>query len=617
MKIFKRICITLLVLALLAAATAGVWYFFLRDGSTYLTLAEKFEADGQYDWSARCYRWAWNREPYNIDIPLTLAERYIQWGNYTKCEATLWEAIERMPGEVALWLRLSQVYVAQDKLLDAAYLDEQISRPDTRDAFTALRPAAPELQPAGGEYEEDCTVSLIYADGTAYWTLDGDFPTLAGDAYSAPVRLVGQTAAATALVVGDNGTVSPVAMADYVVGFVDEPVTIADPAMDALLRQTMGWVESVQLTTSMLAQVTSLTLTPEVSDLSQLPLLVNLTALDASGLGRSADWTVLASLTKLEELRLPPATIDSASLEAIGTLTALRVLSLADCGLTTLAPLAGLTALEELELSNSSIGDCAPLTGMTALRILRLGGNAVTDVSALAGLTMLEELELQENPLSDLSPLQELRRLRLLDISSTGIDSLDALVYMTRLETLRASGNAITTINMLSRMTALTELDLSHNAITVANALAELTTLRRLDLSYNQLQTLPDFDDDCGLIFLHATHNQLQDVEGLAGLSSLNYVYVDYNQITTLSPLETCRVLVQIDAFENPVRVAQALIDSGVIVHYTPVFDEETGEDTGIEADETPDGETDGETDGEADGETDGEADSDTDGSEA
>ena len=43
----------------------------------------------------------------------------------------------------------------------------------------------------------------------------------------------------------------------------------------------------------------------------------------------------------------------------------------------------------------------------------------------------------------------------------------------------------------------------------------------------------------------------------------------------------------QVDAFENPTRVAQALIDMGVIVHYTPVFDEETGPNSSVDPGET------------------------------
>lgn len=598
MRIFKRICVTLLVLALLAAILSAVWYFFLRDGSTFLALAERFETAEEYEWAVRCYRWAWAREPYNTSIPLALAKCHVDNGNYTKCEATLWEAIGRTPGDASLYLMLSRVYVAQDKLLDAAHLDEQITHPDAKAAFLDARPAAPVIQPAGGKYDEDCTVSLSYTSGTAYWTLNGDYPSVGSDLYTAPVRLVGQTATVVALIVGDNGTVSPIATADYAVGFVDEPVTIADPALDALLRQTMGWVDSVQLTTSLLAQVQTLTLTPEVADLSQLSLLVNLTSLDASALGRSADWRILAGLTQLETLLLPPATLDSASLSTIGTLYALHRLSLAGCGVTTLAPLESLTALEELNLSNCSVGDCTPLSGMVRLRTLQLDGNAVTDLSPLSNLTALENLSLDGNPINDLTPLQNLRQIRTLRLSSTGIDSLDALTRMSGLETLDASGNAITVVEALSELAALTDLNLSSNAITSIEPLAGLTSLLRLDVSDNQLTTLPDFADTCALAFFSAAHNQLADLEGLANLPNLNYVYVDYNQIQTLEPLETCLVLVQVDAFENPVRVAQALIDSGVIIHYTPTFDDETGRDVTVEPDEaTPADDSDGGSD--------------------
>ncbi len=592
MRIFKRILAVLLVLALLGGLGYGGWYFFLRNGSTLLALGQRFEAEGRYDWAVRCYEWAWDREPENAAMPLALAACHAAEGNYTLCESTLWDAVEAMPEQTELYFALSRAYVAQDKLLDAAHLDEQITHPEARAAFNAARPAAPAVQPEPGVYDEDCTVSLSYSSGTAYWTLSGNYPSLETDAYTAPVRLVGQEATVLALVVDANGLVSPVAAADYVVGFVNEPVTIADPALDALLRQSMGWVDGVELTTNMLATVESLTLTAEVTDLSQLPLLVNLKTLDAAALTHSVDWTLLDGLTALESLSLPPLTVDLHGLETIGTLTRLKTLQLAGCGLTTLAPLEQLTALETLDVTDCIIGDLTPLRNMIWLKTLRLGGNAVTELSPLSGLTALEELDLHGNPLRQLEPIAGLTGLRTLDISATGTARLDCLSGMTALEELNASGNSIDSLAPLEALRKLTVLDLSHNALTDAEPLVQLTELMELDLSYNQLTALPDFDDGCALTFLTVSHNRLTGLEGLADLARLNYVYADYNEITDLSPLSSCLVLVQVDAFENPTRVAQSLIDMGVIVHYTPVFDEETGGELTVEPD--ADGETTG-----------------------
>ena len=583
MKVFKRILALLLVLALLAGAAWCVWRFLLRDGSTWQSLAQQLESSGRYAWAERCYRWAWSREPYSTALPIALARCYESSGNYTKCEATLWDAIERMPGEAAFYMELSRVYVAQNKLLDASQLADQITHPDARAAFLAARPEAPVIQPDGGEYDHDCTVSLSYASGEAYWTLNGDYPSLDTDAYTAPVQLESREATVLALIVGQNGLVSAPATAHFVVGFVDEPVTIADPALDALLRQTMSWVDTVQLTTGLLAQVETLTLTADVTDLSQLALLTGLRSLDATALTVGADWSCLAGLTQLETLLLPPDTLSTSSLQTIGSLTGLKTLSLAGCGLTSLAPLESLTALEELDLTGGSIGDCAVLARMPSLRVLRLGGNAVTSTAPLSGLTRLQELDLHENPLGNLSPLRSLRELRVLNVASTGIDGLDALADMTKLEELDASDNQIAAINVLSGLTLLSRVNLSHNAITAADALAGLKYLFRLDLSYNQLAALPSFSDQCTLTFFDASHNQLTAVTGLENLPQINYVYLDYNQIEDLLPLTSCFTLVQVDAFENPTRVAQALIDMGVIVHYTPVFDEETGHNTSVD----------------------------------
>ncbi len=590
MRIFKRIIITLLVLALAAGLGYGGWRFFLRDGQATLKLAAKFEAEGNFNWAVRCYEWAWSREPENIDIPLALADCYAAAGNDTLREATLWDAIEAMPNRTEFWFALSQAYVDQDKLLDAAHLDEKIDHPETKAAFNAARPAAPEILPEGGEYEEDCTVSLSYSGGTAYWTLTGNYPSLKTDAYTAPVRLVGQEVTVVALLVNDNGLVSPVATSEYVIGFVNEPVVIQDPTLDALLRQTMNWVEGVTLTTGMLSTVESLTLPAEVTDVSQLSLLTGLKSLDASAIQVSADWTLLSALKDLESLSLPPLTVDLHALEVIGGLTKLKNLNLSGCGITTLAPLENLTSLETLDITDCIVGDLEPLSNFLWLRSLRLGGNAVTDLAPISELTGLEELDLHGNPLRQLSGIRGLTKLRTLDISDTGTEELGDLSGLTQLESLDASDNSITSVTPLENLTKLTTLDLSWNQLQEVQTLASLKDLVRLDLSNNQLTSLPDFADDCALTFVTLNHNQLTSLEGLANLERLNYVYADYNEITDLLPLTSCHVLVQVDAFENPTHVAQALIDMGVIVNYTPVFDEETGEEITVDG-QAPDGE--------------------------
>ena len=146
MRIFKRILITLLLLAILAGIAAGVWYLFLRNGATFVKLAKRFETAGTYDWAVRCYEWAWDREPENVSMPLALAECYARSGNDTRREATLWDAIERMPEQTELYFALSRAYVSQNKLLDAAHLDEQIHHPEALAAFNAARPATPRAQ---------------------------------------------------------------------------------------------------------------------------------------------------------------------------------------------------------------------------------------------------------------------------------------------------------------------------------------------------------------------------------------------------------------------------------------------------------------------------------------
>jgi Ca2+-binding RTX toxin-like protein len=137
----------------------------------------------------------------------------------------------------------------------------------------------------------------------------------------------------------------------------DTVVTIADPALEAALRQALG-----------------------------VP----------TGPISSADMLRLVSLSA------PDAGITSlAGLEAA---TNLQTLSLSGNQIADLSPLAGLTQLLELDLSNNALTDASPLAGLVQLQLLLLGGNDLADISSLAPLTDLRKgVDVSHNKL-DLTP---------------------------------------------------------------------------------------------------------------------------------------------------------------------------------------------------------------------
>ena len=115
-----------------------------------------------------------------------------------------------------------------------------------------------------------------------------------------------------------------------------EEILIADPALDAALRDALG--------------IPFGPLTPDI----------------------------LAGLT---ELRAPHAAIST--LAGIEACTGLLVLDLANNCISDLTPLTGLLALEQLNLHANIISDLAPLVGLTNLRLLWLDHNQIADPTPL------------------------------------------------------------------------------------------------------------------------------------------------------------------------------------------------------------------------------------------
>ena len=154
------------------------------------------------------------------------------------------------------------------------------------------------------------------------------------------------------------------------------------------------------------------------------------------------------------------------SLDADGQVTAL---SLYDCKIIDVAPLAKLTQLEGLSLISNQIIDVAPLAKLTQLKSLSLGSNQIIDVAPLANLAQLKGLSLTSNQISAVAPLANL----------------------TQLTELYLSYNQIIDVAPIANFTQLTILDLARNQIIDVAPIDKLTQLEHLDLSNNRIQNLP------------------------------------------------------------------------------------------------------------------------------
>lgn len=563
-----KILIFLLILGLLAGAA---WYLILGNPQFTAGVLANWGSgamEGQrYSSAIRWYRWANRLDPENQDISVRLADAYRADGNYTKAEFTLANAIAA-GGSAEVYLKLCQVYVEQDKLLDAVTMLDQIADPSVKAQLDAQRPTAPTADLEPGYYSEYQDVTLFADSGTLYVNTQGEFPSVSG-AYTGPISLDLGERDIWAVAVADNGLVSPLATFRYTVAGVVEPVELSDPALDACVRALLSRGSGSQLTTADLWGITELTVPEDAADLSDLGYFTGLTSLTIQN-RPAADLSFLESCTDLEYLDLSGTTVDAAYLPLIGSLTNLKTLNLSRCSLSTLSGLETAAALTELDASVNSISDLSPLSGCTGLTKLDLHQNAVTGAAALRTVSGLTWLDLNSNALKDFSPISGCGSLQYLDVSNNSLSSLGGIGSLTALTYLDASDNSLANVSGIGSCTALVTLDLSNNVLDNMDEMVSLTLVQTMDLSYNDILTIPDFPDDAALAVFNGCHNFFEDVSGLAGLQSLNYVYLDYNNISDINVLSGCPRLIQVNVFRTNVTDISDLQDMDVIVSYNP-----------------------------------------------
>ncbi len=567
---WKRILPILLVVLTVASI---VWYLFVYDQAftkdMLLKHARYFDRQGQHNVAAWFYDTAYRQSGNNEDVAIELAQQHKENNNYSKAEYTLSNAIAA-GGSVKLYIALCSTYVEQNKLYDAVTMLEHVSDPDIKAQLDRMRPSAPVATPAPGFYSQYVNVTIESDSGTLYASNDGEYPSIHEDRYRDGVMLVPGENTIYALSVGDNGLVSPLAVLGYTVGGVIEPVTFADSAMDALVRQMLGVSADTQILTSDLWSVTSLVLPGTVTSLADLqyfPYLTELTIQNSTVSGLQS----LSALTSLKRLQITATAVSAQDLSTIASLPNLTDLTLADCYLSSIQNLAGAQNLQILNLSDNAIRDVSALSFMSGLRVLDLSHNALTNLSYLSSLSGLKELNVSYNSLTSVIPLAGCTALEKLDISNNTIGSLSGLEGMSGLKSLTAGKNTLTEVDLLAQIPGLTELILPGNTIVDISALSALVNLQYFDISNNEIEALPQWSKDSALIHLNAAHNKLTSVEILADFKHLNTVVVDYNSIKSLDALATCHKMIRVDASGNPIKDVSKLKEKSIIVHYDPI----------------------------------------------
>lgn len=567
-RILKGFVPFLMILGILGSIA---WYLLVYDREftrdILISQARGLDANGHTGYAARLYDLAYDYTGKDDDVAIELANQYKADGNYTKAEFTLTNAIAD-GGTVDLYIALCKTFVEQDKLLDAVNMLNSIADPDIKAQIDQLRPAAPASDPAPGYYTEYIGVTLISDSSKIYFTTDGLYPSTANPVYQDPIVLEGGETTIYAIAVDSRGLVSPLTILGYTVGGVIEEATFTDPAMELALRGLLGVAEGEPLMTDRLWNVTELTLPEDVKVLDDLRLLPYLQKLTISQ-KRLDSLGPISYLSELEELNLTGCRFPIQDLRLLAALPKLQRLTLSNCGLSTIADLAGARYLTYLDLSSNTLRNLEPLSG-TALVELHLQHNAVTDLSVIGSLAQLEKLDVSFNSISNLLPLTTCPKLSWLNAGHNQVADVNGIENFPVLSHLELDNNQLRDVTALGKCAGLTELNVANNQIKDISNFSNLTGLVKLNISYNEIEKLPTWPAGSALSVLEGSYNRIKSVSPLKNLEELTYVYLDYNKLTSVDPIAECYRLVMVNVYGNEIDDVSNLTKHNIIVNYDP-----------------------------------------------
>lgn len=575
MKKFFKILIPIL-LALAIVCCLG-WYLFQYDRDftrdVLLYSARYCDSNGHSSLSSWFYDRAYDLAKDNDQVAIELANQHKSAGNYTQAENTLSKAIEDGGGP-DLYIALCKTYIEQDKILDAVKLLNGITNEETKAKLDAMRPAMPMATPAPGFYNQYISVSVEGEGGTLYVNPIAEYPSMHDEPYSAPITLGDGENTLYAVVVAENGLVSPLSIFGYTVGGIIEEVNFVDPAVEAAVREILEVDENTVLVSNQLWDITSFEVpegTESLDDLKYMLFLEDLTIHH----GPTGQLSILSNFAHLTSLTVTDTSISSEEMKYIASISELERLTLSGCSLATTTYLDTLTGLTYLDLSNNTIRNIAALSEMKNLQELYLKQNALTDLSSLASLSALKTLDVSHNALTTLNPIVGVSSLTWLDASNNLLTDLTNIDILSGLKYLSVSSNTIADVSPLASCITLEELNISSNSITDISMLKELVNLTTLNFSYNQVEDLPEFPTDCALVTIEGSYNLVKTLKPLKGLAALNNVFMDYNtEIDSLECLSENLTLVQVNVYGTKVNALDqvtCLTEHSIIVNFTPM----------------------------------------------
>ncbi len=515
------------------------------------------------------------KNPSDASARAELIAHYYKRGNLTKTEFYLLEGISYNPGYIDFYKTLSNVYVQQDKLLDAVSLLDGIKSDVVVKSMNLARPAAPKLTPSPGRYDTNIQLNLEAEQGQyVYFSLDGEYPSVVGGNTGAIALPRGKTSV-MAVAVDSDGLVSKLSSGEYTIENVRETVVFKDNAVEAILRRKLekpyGDISSGELW-----DITSLSnldddggpIGGDIESLEDLSYLRSLRELRLSNLSGGIDWGGLSALPRLRVLSLTDCGISSGDLSKLAALPALEELTLAGNRISSLTPLEAAKSLKSLDLERNNIVSIDALISLSELRTLRLGANPLGDLSALCVLKKLEELDLSGCGLKSILTLSGMKGLRSLDISGNRLTDISALSRQKELSLLSCGNNKIRSLDPLSGQNQLSELYADSNELADVSALSGLAALSRASLRSNGIRALPELKGCAALSYLDVSDNMIVDLTSVKSAPALLELDIRDNLVSTLAPALESASLVKILASGNPVSDSEKLGSGRVEVIY-------------------------------------------------
>ena len=576
MKRAIRVIIPILLAIAIIACTA--WYLLVYDrGFTrdlLLNTARRFDRNGNHAAATWFYNQAYKQADDNDDVAIELAEQYKSDGNYTKAEYTLSKAIAD-GGGIDLYIALCKTYVEQDKLLDAVNMLNNIKNEDIKNQLESMRPDAPKCIPdpsvTGSYYTEYITVTLSSESGSVFANNRGEFPSVVKDKYDDGIKLVGGENTIYAISVADNGLVSATAIYSFTVGGVIEPVDFVDDIIETAIREKLSVDSAKVLYTNDLWTISEFEVPSGAQSLADLRHMAYLQKLTITN-GVSGQLNNIEKLSNLTQLQIVNTSVSPEELIIIGRLPSLTMLTLDNCGLTTVNGLGSIYNLTHLSLPNNSIRDISSLSTLKNITDLNMQHNVINDLSVLSALTTLVNLDVSYNKVSSLSPVAAAVGMKKLIAGNNSLTDTTGIEALVALEELDLSNNSIASISNLSVCTALNTLNVSNNSISDISVISGLIKLSKLNFAYNKVSTIPTMNAKSELSNINGSHNSIKKLTGLKGLRYLSVVNMEYNKdLSSLSDLTSCPVLTQVDVYGTKIKSATSLTSQGVVVNYNPV----------------------------------------------